>query len=708
MQPQTRRAALALLGIVVAVMSTPSSAMAADIDLPGCHENTLQRNDDGSWHDPDSTNSGDPVDLPFEIDFFGQRRSSVYVNNNGNVTFDEPLSDYVPLPLTGTNRIIIAPFWADVDTRPAEAGSVSFGEVVFDGRPAFCVLWSNVGYYDRQTTPTNTFQLLLVRGAPGTGDFDIVFRYDRIDWELGSASDNVPARAGFSNGDSARSVELAGSAQAGAFLTGGARALSTHSVNSSTPGTYVFRVRGGTTGNDPRNVPAGFGTDSAWWTWPDGDDDGLPDNWETSGVWVAGTKVDLPALGANPRRKDAFVYADRVTGERWNEAIKDRVRSAFRAAPLGIEMHFIDSARVLARFEVPAVVDESDGFFAEITKRQFAATGLGGEPGSVPALAKYVCVCPDYHNSTSVLGWANGIKADHMILTVYEQKIFEALRAKTGFDLGAGTLASDIINAVTLMHELGHLYGLRHHGDAHVPNPDPAYKSIMSYAYSIFGIPEEDPAAAAIRTGTILPRTDYSRTASVAPPLNLDWRMGQAFGALSLIYGQDGERGSFYSNVEDFAAPSERVPAEATVDTILESPEARGTIALAAQQIQTAQLPAKLTSLRLSRTRMTGRRTIAASFVLSKRARVRLTIESRRAGRFGGGRCLPRSSRRAKGKPCTYNVRVVTQVVQGIPTTNRITIKRRFAGRTLPRGSMRVGVRLVKGGATLRRSFRVG
>ena len=154
-----------------------------------------------------------------------------------------------------------------------------------------------------------------------------------------------------------------------------------------------------------------------WWTWPDRDDDGLPDHWETQGVWVGDKRVDLPGLGADPNRKDAFVYADRVSGERWNDSIKERVRTAFRASPLNIETHFVDGARVLARSEVPTRVIESDEFFAEVTKRQFAATGLGGAPGSVPALAKYVCVCADYYDdsaTSTTFGVANGIKLTRM------------------------------------------------------------------------------------------------------------------------------------------------------------------------------------------------------------------------------------------------------------------------------------------------------
>ncbi|WP_211922594.1 hypothetical protein [Solidesulfovibrio aerotolerans] len=42
----------------------------------------------------------------------------------------------------------------------------------------------------------------------------------------------------------------------------------------------------------------------------DSDGDGLPDRWELHGYTQNGVFVDLPALGANPWRKDLFVWMD--------------------------------------------------------------------------------------------------------------------------------------------------------------------------------------------------------------------------------------------------------------------------------------------------------------------------------------------------------------------------------------------------------------
>ena len=57
---------------------------------------------------------------------------------------------------------------------------------------AFCVAWQNVGYYSEHFDKTNSFYMLLVDqsgvGGRKQGDFDIIFRYQRVNWETGDAS----------------------------------------------------------------------------------------------------------------------------------------------------------------------------------------------------------------------------------------------------------------------------------------------------------------------------------------------------------------------------------------------------------------------------------------------------------------------------------------------------------------------------------------
>lgn len=210
----------------------------------GFNAYTLAGNDDGSIG---------PVNLGFTLDFFGYSYSQVYVNNNGNLTFDGAQGTYTPYDLTSTGRQIIAPFFADVDTRAGN--TVTYGTGTVDGHLAFGVNYLDVGYYSRHTDKTNRFQVVLIqREDLGPGDFDIEFNYGRILWETGDASGGSgglggnSARAGFSNGTQTPGTfyELQGSAIDGYFLDGAETGLIHHSIDSDVPGRYVFLARSGT------------------------------------------------------------------------------------------------------------------------------------------------------------------------------------------------------------------------------------------------------------------------------------------------------------------------------------------------------------------------------------------------------------------------------------------------------------------------------
>jgi hypothetical protein len=207
------------------------------------------------------------VPIGFTINLFGTSYSNLYVNNNGNVTFDNPLSTFTPFGLSGTATKIIAPFFGDVDTRGAGSGLVTYGNDTVNGRNAFGVEWPAVGYFSGRVDKKNTFELVIIdRSDIAPGAFDFEFNYDQIQWETGEASGGVnglggsSARVGYSNGltgSSNVSFELAGSAVNGAFLNGGSNALVGSSLNSSVLGRYLFSSRGGNINNgNPPPPPA--------------------------------------------------------------------------------------------------------------------------------------------------------------------------------------------------------------------------------------------------------------------------------------------------------------------------------------------------------------------------------------------------------------------------------------------------------------------
>ena len=222
---------------------TPDATPGAVVNDPKCATNTLPANDDGSTGQ---------VPLPFTLNFYGRSYSSLLVNNNGDVTFTGPLSTFTPFVFTATTPPIIAPFFADVDTRGPGSGLVTYGDTTYEGHSAFCVDWPNVGYYYAHTDKLNDFQLLLVnRSDLGSGDFDIIFNYDRIQWETGDASGGqngfggTSAAVGFGNGDGnpTHFYSLPGSLQNGAFLDSNILTGLIHGDHGSTiAGRYVFPI----------------------------------------------------------------------------------------------------------------------------------------------------------------------------------------------------------------------------------------------------------------------------------------------------------------------------------------------------------------------------------------------------------------------------------------------------------------------------------
>lgn len=234
-------------------VAVDSGALASTAD---CAANTLPANDDGSTP---------PVDLPFPVNFLGTTYTFLYVNNNGNVTFNQPLSTYTPFTLSASTPPIIAPFFADVDTRGSGSAPVQYGygTTTFNGHRAFCVDWVNVGYYAAHTDKLTSAQLLLVeRADQGAGDFDIVFNYGHVGWETGDASGGAggfggtPVGVGYSAGTGQPDAffQMPGSLQTHQFTDGDPHALVSNSNRGLTPGQYLFPVRNGAAGSSSTGI----------------------------------------------------------------------------------------------------------------------------------------------------------------------------------------------------------------------------------------------------------------------------------------------------------------------------------------------------------------------------------------------------------------------------------------------------------------------
>jgi hypothetical protein len=205
---------------------------------PGFDQQSLAANDDGYT---------DKVPIGFYINFYGNSNNALYVNNNGDVTFENPESGYTPKTLASLGYEVIAPFWADVDTRGLGSDVVKYGTNTVNGCDAFGVDWVNVGYYTTHADKLLSCQLVIINRADITpGDFDMEFNYNKVQWQWGDVTVGNPPRAGFANSVVSSSYELPGSGVDASFLdTNTVTGLIYGSLNSSMPGRYFFRFRSG-------------------------------------------------------------------------------------------------------------------------------------------------------------------------------------------------------------------------------------------------------------------------------------------------------------------------------------------------------------------------------------------------------------------------------------------------------------------------------
>lgn len=234
------RLSMTALSAAFVIIGTANNAQAAVLlnglgGDAGFGELALPRNDDGS---------SNQLNLPFQINFFGNTFNNFFVNNNGNLTFRSRLSTFTPNPFPLANQPIIAPYWADVDTRCATCGEVY---VASPNSDTVVVTWNNVGYFSNRSDKTNSFQTVLRnRSDTGAGNFDIEFRYETLEWTTGNASGGVdglggtPAQAGFDAGDNTNFFTLPGSRTADIL-----NLQNTSNLPDPVPGLWSFAVRNG-------------------------------------------------------------------------------------------------------------------------------------------------------------------------------------------------------------------------------------------------------------------------------------------------------------------------------------------------------------------------------------------------------------------------------------------------------------------------------
>lgn len=150
--------------------------------------------------------STDAIPLQFSYNFCGSFYSQVYINSNGNVTFNDKYFVYnsVGIPNSST-AVMIAPLWADYDIRNCENQRITY-----KSEPnRFIITYNEVGYYNNKCDLTNTFQIVLTDGTDeyvGIGN-NTAFYYGDVQWTTGDASygengfGGTPATVGINKND---------------------------------------------------------------------------------------------------------------------------------------------------------------------------------------------------------------------------------------------------------------------------------------------------------------------------------------------------------------------------------------------------------------------------------------------------------------------------------------------------------------------------
>ena len=223
---------------------------------------------------------------------------------------------------------------------------------------------------------------------------------------------------------------------------------------------------------------ATYGTDPAK---ADTDGDALSDHAELFGMLVEGlnddgspTHLDLPALDADPLRRDVFVEIDYFPGRTPRKEALDRVIAAFAAAPLdnpdgsrGITLHlYVDDEIDDPMLAKPQLGQAKDILLQDLLVDVY----IDFEPIKLKYAS--LALMPAFHYA---------VYANQMVNNKYGGVSFQV--NAHDFVLTMGPSPSLEFEAAAFMHELGHNLGLHHGGPFDGENYKPNYLSIMNYSY---------------------------------------------------------------------------------------------------------------------------------------------------------------------------------------------------------------------------------
>lgn len=150
-----------------------------------------------------------PFNLPFSFCFYGNPYSQVWMNNNGNISFNGGISTFSSMAFPSAGNTMIAAFWADfyLTNGGTMHATITPTAAIFN--------WVSMGYYSNQNDKVNTCQIVITNGLdPLVIEGNTAIHFADMQWTTGSASSGVsgfygtPATVGANAGNGVDFIQI--------------------------------------------------------------------------------------------------------------------------------------------------------------------------------------------------------------------------------------------------------------------------------------------------------------------------------------------------------------------------------------------------------------------------------------------------------------------------------------------------------------------
>lgn len=150
-----------------------------------------------------------PFNLPFQFCFYGNNYSQVWMNNNGNISFNNGISAFSSSAFPSIGNRMIAAFWGDfyLTNGGTMHATITPTAAIFN--------WVSMGYYSNQNDKVNTCQIVITNGAdPLVIAGNTAIHFADMQWTTGSASGGIggfggtPATVGANAGNGVDFVQI--------------------------------------------------------------------------------------------------------------------------------------------------------------------------------------------------------------------------------------------------------------------------------------------------------------------------------------------------------------------------------------------------------------------------------------------------------------------------------------------------------------------